>query len=330
MITTLTGFVNNFPANVIENGKKIFDDGLLHDLIVKDDIWSANVIKIEKSSEAVGKPAKKQLSNKGVKETTNKKIIIVQARICENKVTDVFCSCKPGVCVHIIALLFAVQKHLGIIPDAVDPAIQPAVKRYDVPDERLVKFVEWLKMGESVSPKEQELLTPLLATSFEEKRLRPVIGTRISGETYPVFYGAHDFMDEAEKNLKQGKYRSVIDTCQAVINYLCDFRNWYNSVYEGCERAVKLLGKLLRDQKVPMSFRQEVFTWSVACCATVKMNSAWEYLIKMLVAGITDIKQQELLNEFISVWPAHPDFGNIYKFVFKEAQQALRKKMNRL
>lgn len=271
MISSLASFTGQFSSELIQTGRILFDAGLTKDLTLDKGTYKVVVAD-------------------GTRDWK------VSVRLEEAKVTNVFCTCGPDICPHVISVFFALRKELGIeetkyIPDApqkeekiinerpqtsIKPPIakvvslpttkakeaKPSGPRYSELGNRVSYFVHAPKTPDDGGIELQELashtsLKDLLPQKLERKAL-----SGLDGNDYDVEYnGAVKLLGAAVREYENGNYEAVFAVAKAVIKAIKDFGQLGGDAVACCNAAFVLLEELYHGDRTSPAFKERVFNW---------------------------------------------------------------------
>ena len=236
MITSLASFAGQFPNELIEKGQNLFDQGQVETLRQDDKTWRAHVNDNGKRREAM-------------------------VRAEKSMVTDIFCTCSPNVCPHVIAVFFALQKKFKIKPEKFDDAVlqeEPVTQLGN----RINNLVYVSRRASSKDGELEKLGINYSLKDLSQSRLQQKAVAGLGGyDGHPVFNGAKILLGAAIREYSTANYEAVREVAKAILTGICKLGIMSNSAVECCNASVELLNELHNAEEPSSEFRNTVFDW---------------------------------------------------------------------
>lgn len=259
MVASLASFTDQYNNALLEQGRVLFEDGHISTSSTQGKTYNMTVVD-------------------GAK---NRQVMI---RIELPMVTDIFCTCGPKICPHVIAAFFQLQQELKVQPEAFDPktlttatAALPSEK--NKVNQRVAKAIA-RKTKPKIAPTryEQSAEGKFSATRLEAKAVSKLTGRDLN----PIFNGADDMLEEAWAAYEEQNFEPVFAIAKAVLTAILRFGNLSDSGQGCCDEAAELIKELYNDEDVPLDLKEKIFTWTLKAW----QKEMYEYYDTDLIAAI--------------------------------------------
>jgi hypothetical protein len=238
MIATLSSFATQFDTTLIKKGKTLFEKDSIESLTNNELLWQAVVVDTKKYKATV--------------------------RVDKSKVTDVFCTCSPGVCAHIVAVMFALQEKLDIKSETFTPELL-LPEPYILLGNRINNMVWISRAADSKNGELEKLGASLSMKDTNVLKLRARVRTDYAGyDGHPIFVGAKKLLGAAILQYQKENYTAMFNIADAILTEICTINVMSNNAYECGNGAIELLKELLVSPAVPPTLKKSVSTWVAA------------------------------------------------------------------
>lgn len=274
MIASLASFTGQYPAELIEKGRQLFNEGLIGKSSREEDTYTMYV-------------------------TDGKKNRQVMVRVEEPDVTNIFCTCGPDICAHVIAVFFKLRKQFKIKEEAFSEKIfEPSA--VDVLGNKINNLVY---VSRALNSKDGELEELGRHTSLEDlspSRLEAKATGNLGGhDHHPVFNGAKRLLGAAIREYGNGNYEAVFAVGKSVLTGICRLGILSNSACECCTAAIALLQELYTGEETSDELRQRVFDWVIRAWQAQLYSSFDTELISAVGENPYKNEQIELLIQLL-------------------------------
>jgi len=259
MVTSLASFTGQYDSVLLEQGRLLFENGHISTSSPKDKTYNMTVVD-------------------GAK---NRQVMI---RLELPMVTDIFCTCGPKICPHLIAAFFQLQQDLNVQPEAFDPALLTSAAAPDPNKKPKVNQKVEKAIARKTKPKiaptkyEQTAQGKFSATRLEAKAVSNLTGR----DLHPIFNGADDLLEEAWAEYEEQNFEPVFAIAKAVLTGILRFGNLSHSGQACCDEAAELIKELYNSEDVPLNLKEKIFTWALQASE----KELYEYYDTDLVAAV--------------------------------------------
>ncbi len=266
MVTSLASFTGQYDSALLEQGHMLFANGHISISSTQDKTYNMTVVD-------------------GAK---NRQVMI---RLDPPMVTDIFCTCGPKICPHVIAAFFQLQQDLNVQPEAFDPTILTTVT---APDPNKKSKVNQ-KVAKAIARKTKSRIAPTkhdqnIQGKFSATRLEAKAVSNLTGhDLHPVFNGADELLEEAWAAYEEQNFEPVFAIAKAVLTGVLRFGNLSHSGQGCCDEAAELIKELYNDKDVPLDLKEKIFTWALKAW----QKELYEYYDTELIAAIGNHPQTE-------------------------------------
>jgi hypothetical protein len=257
MIATLSSFASQFDPALIQKARVLFDSSAVTSLKKNGLVWHAEI--------PDGKNYK------------------VSVRAEDGYVTDVFCTCRPGVCQHSAAVMFALQKKLKIKTEAFNPGMLEEDPIYLL-GPRINDLVYISRQPGSKNGELEKLGASISLRNPDIVKMRSMVRSQLTGyDNSPIFTGAKKLLGAAILAYEEENYEPVFTVARAILTEICTLDMMSNSANECCRAAAALLEELYNSPRISRKLKDEIFDFVVV---------AWDarlyaYFQKELIPVIT-------------------------------------------
>lgn len=274
MIASLASFTGQYPAGLIEKGRQIFEEGLIGKSSREEETYTMLVADGKKNRQ-------------------------VMVRVEEPDVTDIFCTCGPDICAHVIAVFFKLRKQYKIKEEAFSEKIfEPSAS--DVLGNKINNLIY---VSRAINTKDGELEELGRHTSLEDispSRLEAKATGNLSGhDHHPIFNGAKRLLGAAIREYGNGNYEAVFAVGKSVLTGICRLDILSNSACECCNAAIALLQELYAGEGASDELRQRVFDWVIRAWQSQLYSSFDTELISAVGENPHNSEQAELLIQLL-------------------------------
>lgn len=259
MVTSLASFTGQYASELLDHGRILFEGGHIAASSTQEKTYNMTVMD----------GAKKQQ---------------VMVRLELPMVTDIFCTCGPKICPHVIAAFFQLQQDLNIQPEAFDPALLTSAAAPD-PNKKpkVIQKVEKAierKTNPKIAPTKYEQNTQ---GKFSSTRLEAKAVSNLSGSDFnPIFNGADDLLEEAWAEYEELNFEPVFAIAKAVLTGILRLGYLGGNGQMCCDEAAELIKELYNSEDVPLDLKERIFTWALKA----SQKELYEYYDTDLVAAV--------------------------------------------
>lgn len=274
MIASLASFTGQYPPELIAKGRQLFEEGLIGRSSREEETYTMYV-------------------------TDGKKNRQVMVRVEEPEVTNIFCTCGPDICPHVIAVFFKLRKQFKIKEEPFSEKIlEPAA--VDVLGNKINNLIY---VSRAINTKDGELEELGRHTSLDDltpSRLEAKATGNLSGyDHHPIFNGAKRLLGAAIREYGHGNYEAVFAAGKAVLTGICRLGILSNSACECCNAAAALLQELYTGEDTSPEIRQKVFDWVISAWQKELYSSFDTELISAVGESPYNGEQTELLIQLL-------------------------------
>lgn len=259
MVSSLASFTGQYTPELLNQGRLLFEGGHVAASSTQDKTYNMTVAD-------------------GVKKRQ------VMVRIEPPLVTDIFCTCGPKICAHVIAVFFHLQQELNVQPEAFDPAILGSVTKPDPDKQPKVNQ----QVAKAIARKTKPKIAPAnnaqnVQGKFSATRLEAKAVSNLSGSDFnPIFNGADDLLEEAWAEYEEQNFEPVFAIAKAVLTGILRLGYLGGNGQLCCDEAAELIKELYNNQDVPPDLKENIFTWALKA----SQKELYEYYDTDLIAAV--------------------------------------------
>lgn len=274
MFSSLASFTGQFSPTLIQQGRALFEAGNTGALTIDKGTYKVVVVD--------GNRERK-----------------VSVRLEAPKVTDLFCTCGPDTCSHVIAVFFSLRKELDVEEEAYIPEPprieeKKIVERVQLVSKPTRAKVEWFPVKNRKGPQQekqtgpryselgnrvsyfvhqpdtpndggvelQEMAARISLKEILSQKLEQKAMSGLEGDSYDVEYvGAVKLLGAAVREYEAGNYEAVFAVAKAVVKAIMDFGQMGGHAVDCCKAAFVLFDELYHGERTTAAFKARVFNW---------------------------------------------------------------------
>ncbi|MBP7555980.1 MAG: hypothetical protein KA821_06935 [Chitinophagaceae bacterium] len=259
MVSSLASFTGQYTPELLNQGRLLFEGGHIAASSTQDKTYNMTVAD-------------------GVKKRQ------VMVRIEPPMVTNIFCTCGPKICAHVIAAFFQLQQELNVLPEAFDPAILGSVTKPDPDKQPKVNQ----QVAKAIARKTKPKIAPAnnaqnVQGQFSATRLEAKAVSNLSGSDFnPIFNGADDLLEEAWAEYEEQNFEPVFAIAKAVLTGILRLGYLGGNGQLCCDEAAELIKELYNNEDVPPDLKENIFTWALKA----SQKELYEYYDTDLIAAV--------------------------------------------
>jgi uncharacterized protein YejL (UPF0352 family) len=234
MIASLASFTGQYPATTLQPGRSLFENSKISKFSCDDKTYKMTV-------------------SDGVKDRQ------VSVRVEGAMVTNIFCTCGPTLCRHVIAAFFHLKKKLAIKEEAFSAEIlEPSIAT--VVGNNINNLIYTSRRADTKDGELEKLGMHTSLSGISAARIEAKATGGLSGhDHHPIFTGAKRLLGAAIREFAKGNYEEVLAVAKGVLTGILKLGIISHSAQECCDGAVGLLDELYQGKKVPAEFKEKVF-----------------------------------------------------------------------